>query len=61
MACNKVEKQCFVMLNVKLESKLTFITLYWFLKLLYNTFALNNPTHTACFAQKVLHILATSG
>ena len=47
------------MLNVKLEVKLWFKTLYWLEDLLSSAFSLNTTTSKAFFAQKDLLILAT--
>ena len=47
------------MLNVKLEVKLWFKTLYWLKNLSSSAFSLNTTTSKAFFAQKVLLILAT--
>ena len=51
MSANKVEKQCFVVLNLKLQLKVRFKTCYRLLELLYSAFAFNTTAKTTWFAR----------
>ena len=42
-------KNNFLVLNVKLQVEIKFKMFYWFLEVLYTTFALNSTTNTASF------------
>lgn len=51
MNANSLEKQCDVVLNVKLQGKVTFKTCYLLLELFYTALAWNGTIKMACFAQ----------
>ena len=53
MTANSVEKHYFVRLHAKLQEKIKLKTFYWFLELLYTTFAFNRTNQLGLSCAKV--------